>query len=488
MKLINLSFVVFLMIQFISCAKEARVYERIPLDNVKMETFGFYEEDNQGIILQDYVVKNISSNRFSVALPEDVDRSRLVARFTLSNQNIARVEGILQKSGETINDFSIPLDYILSYGNNNVKYTVQIEKAPNFIWKPILFTYNDSAVSMILKVNPITEAPHILFTQSRPNSADQKAALLTYEKDAWVFKGEVSDGRVGSYYDMTFNSTGVPYVSFLDYTASIAQLNTVKKFSGGTNWELVGPKGVTTARASYNALTFVNDSKLMLFSTMDVAGVLARRELGISVFENNAWSTNNAIPGRPSSLFGYFPTVRIKNGIVYLAVFNASSPNSVSIYKFENNVWTNLVDQWRDVNATAMNIRDFDMEVDPQGNVFVAFADNSNGAAYKYRVIKYTAETQVVSPVGSYITGASGNLFSFDLAISPLGTPYLLHRNASNFPTLVSFDKDRKDWSNPYVFEPEVADELNMEFTSNGEAFVTYLKNRKIYVQKYEAP
>jgi hypothetical protein len=471
-----------------SCTKEATITERVKLDEVKLLSIGFYEADNPDVLVKDYVLDNIKNNNLVVLLPENIDRKKLIARFAVSANNTVKIDGTVQKSGETINDFSIPKDYILSYGNNNAKYTVSIGKGADYVWKPLTFTYNDSATTFLLKVNPKTGDPFIMFNQSRTSSDNQKAAVLAFEDNNWVNKGEASDGRVGTYYDLAFNSQGVAYASYADYTASTAQLNTVKKFTGGTSWALVGNKGITTSRVTYNALAFPNDNKLLLFSTIDVAGVLARRELGISTYENNAWTTNATIPGRASSLFGYLQVARQKNGVIYLGVFNASSPNSVSLYKYENNTWETLVDQWRDTRATAINVRDFDMDVDNEGNVYAVFADNSDNATYKYRVIKYTAATKAVTPLATYINGASGNLFSFDLAVSPLGVPYLFYRNSSNYPSIVSFDRESQSWSLPHVFESQVADELNLDFAPNGEAYAAYLKNRKFFVHKYSAP
>ncbi|WEK33829.1 MAG: hypothetical protein P0Y53_15155 [Candidatus Pseudobacter hemicellulosilyticus] len=489
MKLTNIFLVMFLLVGIASCTKEAELFNRVQVNEVKMLSFGFYEADNPGVLLKDYVVSQISATAVSVLMPDNIDKSSLVARFTVGENDIVRVNGTVQKSGETVNNFTVPVDYILSDDDNNAKYTVTIGKGGDYIWSAIPFTINDSATTIMLKVNPVTGNPFIMFNQSRTSSADQKVAMVTYEDNVWTNLGEISDGRIGSYYDFTFNSAGIPYASYPDYTATVAQNATVKKLDGA-GWAEVGAKGFTTSRISYNALAFTEDeAKLMLFGTVDVAGgALTRRELGVSTFENGSWTTNTTIPGRSSAIYGYLPVARKKNGAIYLGVFNASSPNSVSLYKYANNTWTVLADQWRDANATAMNIRDFDIEVDDEGNVYAAFADNSSTSLYKYRVIKYTEATQSVAPLGTYIAGASGNLFSFDLALSPNGVPYLFYRNSSNYPSIVSFDNDSQDWSQPHTFEAEVGDELTMDFAPNGEAYLAYLKNRKLFVYKYSAP
>jgi hypothetical protein len=173
---------------------------------------------------------------------------------------------------------------------------------------------------------------------------------------------------------------------------------------------------------------------------------------------------------------------------IYLGVFNAVSPNTISVYKYENNNWTAIIDKWADEGAPSFTLRDFDIAVDREGNVFAAFADNSSEGVLKHRVIRCDAETKEISSVGSYLGGASGGLFNFDLALSPLGVPYLFYRNESLFPVVVSLDKDTQDWTAPNILETAEADNLSIEFTPNGKAYIVYTKGNAIYSYKYDAP
>lgn len=113
--------------------------------------------------------------------------------------------------------------------------------------------------------------------------------------------------------------------------------------------------------------------------------------------------------------------------------------------------------------------------------------DSSEGVA-KYRVIKYNAETEEVESVGNPLAGASGGLENFDLAVSPLGVPYLFYRNESLFPSVVSLDKDSQDWTTPNVLETAEADDLHLDFAPDGKAYLVYTKDNKVFSYKYEAP
>ncbi len=105
----------------------------------------------------------------------------------------------------------------------------------------------------------------------------------------------------------------MPYASIADYTASVAQAQVVKKFDGAA-WSIVGNQELTPVKITYNTLAFATDEKLLAFSTYDaVGGGFIRRELGISTFENNAWTVGTKIPGRPSSLIANRQVAKRKN-------------------------------------------------------------------------------------------------------------------------------------------------------------------------------
>jgi len=451
-------------------------------------SFGFYAEDNEGVIAKDYVVDSVTTNSITIDLPEGTNKTALVARFTTNENDTVKVNGTLQTSGTTANDFSLPVDYMLSQGDLYAKYTVTIGKAPAYVWTLVTPYDQDSVVASILKVNPVSGIPFIMYKEDRTNTEDEKAAMIKLDNGAWVNLGEASEGRIGSYYDFTFDANGNPYISYSDYTATTSQMHSVSAFNG-TAWSLVGSKGVTTVKASYNSIAFSPDGNLMLFSMTDVAGALAKRELCVSTFDATTWTTNQTVSGRGSDLASYFPTAKLSNGALYLAVYNAVTPNSFSLYKLENGTWSTLADKWRDEAATGMNIRDFDMDVDHDGNVYIAMADNSSdGVTYKHKIVKYTASTGNVSVVGNPFTVVTGNLFNYDLAVSPTGTPYIFYRNENSYPTVSYFDAETQDWSTPYTFETVSASDLSIDFARNGDAYLSYTKSGKLVVYKYAEP
>ncbi len=476
-------FTLTLAILLVSCSSDE---PDTPVYEAAMTSFGFYVEDNEGIIVQDYVVSPINQTSISVLLPEDVDKTRLVARFTVSENDVVKVEEVVQQSGVTANDFTGPVDYFVSEGTANVKYTVTVGKAPAYVWTA-LPPVAEETLSLIMKVSP-AGIPYIAYRMDREATDDEALAVMSLKEGTWSSLGQVSEGRADSYFDIAFKSDDLPAVSYLDYTSTISRQASVKSWNG-TTWSSLGNTPATTNKVTYHTINYVNDNKLMLFAMYDGRdNVLARRELSVNTFENGIWSNNATIPGRASGLVAYLLVSEKLDNAIYLGVYNAVSPNSVSVYKYENNNWTAIIDKWSDENATGINLRDFAIAVDREGNVFAALVDDSSEGVAKHRVIRYDAETKEISSVGSSIGSASGGLFNFDLAVSPLGVPYLFYRNESFFPSVVSLDKDTQDWTTPIVLESAEADDLSLGFAPDGKAYLVYTKDNKIYSYKYDAP
>lgn len=101
-----------------------------------MLSFGFYKADNPGVLGSDYVVElsadqtgGAATQTVSVALPPTVEKNSLVARFTTSEGTTVKVGGAEQVSQTTANDFTQPIDYILTRGSVSRRCEVTVTKA-----------------------------------------------------------------------------------------------------------------------------------------------------------------------------------------------------------------------------------------------------------------------------------------------------------------------------------------------------------------------
>lgn len=474
---------------FSSCVKEVPERALVNLEGADIISFGFYKADNEGKIINDYVISELKDGESIIALPAEVEKESLVARFELPQGATVTINGTPQVSGTTSNNFTVPLDYIVSNGGANKKFTIVVDKAPDAVWSRLATLPYDNAVEMSMAINPTTKLPGIAYKVDRSSSSDEKIAMVEFDGEQWIQLGEkdgFSEGRVANI-SMAYNSAGEPYVVYGDYMASTSQQASVMKYNGA--WSYVGDKGITPFVAYYNALTIYND-KPWFFSMNNTTGV-DKRALIITEYSTGSWITNQKIDGRPApggSPMGtnsYYPSVKVANGSIYLYVLNAGGTQSFSIYKYSNGSWSTIAEQYLSPGATNSYITRADLEVDKNDNVYVKIVDNSTGS-YRMKVLKYSADSGEWSTVGDLIA-TNEYKKSADLAISPLGTLYLAYHNDSKQPVMIYLDKETKNWSRPIVIDEGESSDLAFEFTNDGTGYASYISGDKsIVALKYD--
>lgn len=155
-----------------------------------MLSFGFYKADNPGVLGSDYVVEltadqtgGAATQTVSVALPPTVEKDNLVARFTTSEGTTVKVGGAEQVSQTTANDFSQPIDYILTRGSVSRRCEVTVTKA-SLRWVETaqvagITTYGNP----VLKISPVDQKPYIA---SRPVPATLPPLPTTAPCSPWA--------------------------------------------------------------------------------------------------------------------------------------------------------------------------------------------------------------------------------------------------------------------------------------------------------------
>ncbi|MFV0590460.1 MAG: hypothetical protein ACK5M7_03675 [Draconibacterium sp.] len=496
-QIFNLFYVLALLATVTACSDDDDPIIEPPVyGEATMTSFGFYAEDNEGIILSDYVVDGVTGD-FSVSLPDYVDKTALVARFVVSENDTVYVNDVQQESGVSANDFSAPVDYIVSEGTSNTKYTVTVADLPAAVWS-LAATDTTDLREFSMRVNPITNVPYLVYVPDMDDSDDEKAGVFKLNGTNLENVGSetISEGRT-TYPRIAFDTVGTPFISFADYTnedpynaGSTTSSASVMSYNG-LGWSYVGNKGVTDGAVTYNNVVVKDDGNPMLFCYNNGRnGILARRELSISDFDGSSWTANIPMQGRPSTDYAYHPTAVNVNGVIYLGVYNSNS-GTFSVYKNENGTWTTIAENYLDKGATTGNLRDFDMDVDRNGNVFVCVADDQSGAdIYRPKVLKYDATTETWSKVGTPIAVDFSTTREFSLAISPVGTPFLMYRDDSMFPVVVSFDEDTQDWTAPTQLDAVESENLYMDFAPNGVAYAAFTNsnNGGTSVFKYDIP
>ncbi|TJZ62952.1 hypothetical protein FAZ15_01225 [Sphingobacterium olei] len=481
-----------------SCSKKT---DDIPdKTDPKMLSFGFFAEDNNENVLRDYAITEVTGTNILIELPKDVDRTKLVARFTTTDNATVTVNGVPQQSKITANNFTTPVDFIVTEGQTNARYTVTIANAADYVWTRA-GAYTDNTVGGLqFKIHPQTGVPHFFYMLSATNVDDRKAYVAKYQDNNWASIGDaLSAGRVGTDLSMAFDNTGKLYIAYPDYTTTpTTQGPTVQSYNG-TDWSVVGGTSLFPAQVTYSALGInPSDNQPILFNYVNTNNYapFPRRAISVSYFNGTNWNIHNQITGRPSSQVGGITRSKTVDGVLYIAVYNnnVGAAHDYSVYTYKQNVWSTIADKVLEPGATNSNFRDFDMDVDLDGNIYIAISDDgeTNGTA-KPRVKKYNAATKIWSQVGNVINVNQGLGRYFSVAVSPSGIPHFLYRDEQELPVVITFDTETQDWGTPKVLENvKVKGSTNsmfIDFAHDGTGYVAYINETdNIVLHKYDAP
>ena len=130
-------------------------------------------------------------------------------------------DGVTQVSGATANDFTAPVDYIVSNGKQNVKYTITVAKSSNMAWVRMPdFTATSVFSGSVLKINPVDQVPYLGF---KLKEEEKMAVIKLVDGTTWTAVGSLEGfgGEVSlSNYDFDIDKDGIPYVVYSDNSAT----------------------------------------------------------------------------------------------------------------------------------------------------------------------------------------------------------------------------------------------------------------------------
>ena len=258
----------------------------------KLLTFGFYAEDNSSLLSDDYIA-TLSSTTAKVTMPAFIDKSALVARFTTNDGNIVLVDGVTQVSGATANDFTAPVDYIVSNGKQNVKYTITVAKSSNMAWVRMPdFTATSVFSGSVLKINPVDQVPYLGF---KLKEEEKMAVIKLVDGTTWTAVGSLEGfgGEVSlSNYDFDIDKDGIPYVVYSDNSATtVAGAASLMKWNG-TTWNYVGNQGFVNAQSQQLHLRVLDNGETIVSQVNNSNKVsFPRRVLVMSIYQNS-WASS----------------------------------------------------------------------------------------------------------------------------------------------------------------------------------------------------
>lgn len=490
---------------FVACDDKEEEKEK-PAEAAKMLTFGFYQEDNAGVLSKDYVAEVPTTAvggkiDVAVSMPASVDKSALVARFTVNEGNTIAVGGVQQVSQETANDFSAPVDYVVTNSDKskNVMITVTINKADNMVWTEAgvldatAVTGDETVTGVyagaVLKLNPKTGEPYVAFGV---RGADNKLTVAKFDGSQWAKVGAASFTNIinGSNYSMDIALDGTPYILYSDKGSANQKSPSVMKYNGSA-WEQVGTQGYETLSPAYMGIAALENTIVTAMQNSAVAGSYAKRAAITSIWNGTAWQTESPISGT------YGTAATASNGKVAYALFvPASAPYAYTIIKAASATDKSVVLEAKlPEDAVSGYLYENSMAIAPDGTLYLLAADKPDGGVYKVRMSKVVdgALTTVggdVPPIPYTSTGYDRHMI-VRAAIAPDGTPYIAYNDYTGDKGIyyLYLDSETRQWVDPIKIadaEGDSAGDVNIAFTSTGIGYITYTDaNNKIHLFKF---
>ena len=126
-----------------SCKKKEKIADE--KESTKLNSFKIEAKNNAGFIENDLTCK-IVDNQIDLSIPTGVNYSSLIATFAIEGSTVT-IDGVVQHSGITTNDFSKPITYTITATNGtSVTYNVVIKSVEDEVLKfssySLLKSYN----------------------------------------------------------------------------------------------------------------------------------------------------------------------------------------------------------------------------------------------------------------------------------------------------------------------------------------------------------
>ena len=453
-----------------------------PDSDPKLTSFKFELVNNLETVGED-IEGEISGDAISVPMIKAADKTKLVATFTTTPTNVVKVGDAVQVSGKTVNDFTNPVDYIVtnSDGSKSALYSVSITSV-NGKLEPLV-TYSSLPVSdAVLRVNPDNKAPYLAFKEKSVTGSESASAgkltVVNFLDGAWNlvgsagFSNKVASSVPSLPFDFDVDSKGGLYVAYADNEASPKSAK-VMGYSGGS-WSLVGSGAANNFMALNLSLAALSDNNLVLLQKCNSkSDPFKRHDLVVSLY-NGSWNSNTVLD---ITSMAAVKTCKAGN-TAYAFVIRRGKPCPHDVLKYVDGTWTALRTNFVREGATQTGNFVYDITATEDGTVYLLTVDDAQTTS-EYRIIveKYSPEAGSWSIVsGGYYPFVSGDAHDVaKLAVAPDGTPYMLYYDYKNTTLrLTWFDSDTKQWAEPVVVATEALSSPCIAFAASGVGYIAF--------------
>lgn len=452
---------------------------------IALKSFGFFQEDNPGVLEEDYpaVIRGLM---IDIRLPESVNLSKLVARFQTTSGASLKINEVVQESGKTINNFNNEVFYTFTDAGLNIP--LMFTSKVSFIG-PKWWLIGDNTIidveskDLKMAIHPFTKYPYIAYIREGKDAQSkdiiEKLSVIHYTGSAWENIGDetgISD-TAAAIPNIAFDEEGTPFVSYKDYLDK-QQKATVLKYANN-KWAAVGSKNFSPMRVDKFSFT-VGENNLPIIgaSTFTAIPGYIKRAIYASNYDNGQW--NNITPTTDNPLVGGIQVFKGLDGKSYMAVLDRNS--NFSMYKFSNNSWVPVGPTGFRTSDGLPGYTSVIGAAAPDGTVYIGFQTLSANLRLN-RIMKFNGSAWV--ELGS-AGDSQDQTAKYALAIDPEGRLYFAYANTTGL-YVRTFNEHNKNWNTPRLVRFGKINSFDMQIAPDGVPYlaVSSIADHKITVYKY---
>lgn len=464
-------------------------------------SFGFYAEDNEGLE-EDYLVDAIESEMV-IRVPKGTDKTALVARFTLSDDGVLYYGDVEQVSGTSANDFTYTLDFEVQNTVSELltQYSIRVGDILDMVWTQYA-TYVDSYEGTLLEgdkfsmaVSPVDNLPYVFLTRERALTPDESypdsfSVVVTFdEAGAATATDELTYSEDGAYLfeptgpEIAVDADGKVYIGFYaSYSDSegTSHAYSVVKTGSGSSWTTVGSTfGSTKPNSYYYGMEIDPATNYPVYGwcANAAAGSIARREWEVCTYNGSSWEYDTTITDLASQTI-YWGSYKAINGTLYFGGMSVYG-YTYFVYKYENGVWTKVVEDLPDGASTVGSSIGMAFDVASDGTVYLFTSSNDDdGSTWMLKAFKCAPGESEWSTFGSLLADGSSSNVRVSMALYN-DLPVVLYRDATtSYPTIAAINSETLDWDDKIVLQDVACGKyggLHIEFAPDGTGYAAFM-------------
>ena len=466
------------------------------LKSATILSFGFYAEDNPGVLFKDYAAK-ITKLNIDIELPMDADISSLIARYTTTDGAIVKYQSTKFESQLTAIDYSNEI--ALSLTDHDMEgeeiFKVKVGRMTAPVWSQVTlpsFIAESKSAAVKMELNPITQEPYVMIQLT---SNDRKAVLAGYNKtnDNWEALGDetgFSVGRVDAI-SFAFDSKGNVLAAYKDYQEGAnVQYASLQKFEQGKLTYVGG------AQSSYNRVNNLSvqldqdDTPYLGYIFARAASPYVNRGTYVESYKNGSW-TGQSFSEVNSGIFSKL--IKGADGKLYYLVMNVATtvqPRNPSVYKLDNGQWK--IVGHPHVGPTAANSLyglDIDADVTVDGQIYLAY-QASEGSTYVSYVVKWDGSVwkQIGDGFPVVVSNVTSSRNNIAVKVHPDGRVFFVYGDNGQGVKVTTFNEETGNWNASTLITSAGGDKYEMRISDQGVPYLITLIDGYPVLYKYDIP